>query len=393
MNQIDPLLSATPAADGARPEMPATGETGGNTAFTQLFHSAYSTTASTPATDSPPPDAAALAELFRQPPVLDGKDLPPLTAEGLLAVTGADETDKLPDAVVPDSATPVLALAAFVPPVPPLPTAPVTPTEANVPVTSAVPEAIDKAVKAAIESDTKQPLPAALPQSVDVKQQPVSKFDAAAIDAAWQQLSGTNHQDVTVPLPLPAAEQVAAVERLARTAASVDAPVSLQGPVEAVRQLTAAAPDVVSRTPVPTPVPVPPDHPQWGQAFGERVVWLVNQHATSAQLSLNPPDLGRLDVRINLDQDQARVLFATPHESVREAIEAAVPRLREMLADSGVQLLDVGIERHAGGRQPHPFQAPTPTPLSGRDDSPVTPAVETPAARSGMAVGLVDYFI
>ncbi|TAM46769.1 MAG: hypothetical protein EPN55_04725 [Gammaproteobacteria bacterium] len=389
MNQIDPLLSATPAADGVRPEMPATGETGGNTAFTQLFHSAYSTTAPAPATDSPPPDAAALAELFRQSPVLDGKDLPPLTTEGLSAVTGADETDKLPDAAGTAAPTPVMA--ALLPPTPAIPPVPATPTDANVAATAAVPDAIDKAVKAAIESDTKQPLPAALPQSVDVKQQPASKFDAAAIDAAWQQLSGTNHQDATVPLPLPAAEQVAAVERLARTAASVDAPVSLQSPVEAVRQLTAGAPDVVSRTPAPTPVPVPPDHPQWGQAFGERVVWLVNQHTTSAQLSLNPPDLGRLDVQINLEQDRARLLFATPHESVREAIEAAVPRLREMLADAGVQLLDVGIERHAGGRQPHPFQAPTPS--SGRGDSPVTPAVETPAARSGMAVGLVDYFI
>lgn len=386
MNQIDPLLSATPVADGTRPEAPAAGDT----AFTQLFHSAYSTTAPAPATDNPPPDAAALAELFRQAPVLDGKDLPPLTAEGLAGVIGTSETDALPDAVVPDTATAVPAMAAFAPPVPPIPAVPATPTEANVPVTAAVPEAIDKAVKAAVESDTKQPLPAALPQSVDAKQQPASKFDAATIDAAWQQLSGTNRQDATVPLPLPAVEQAAAVERLARASASVDAPVSLHAPVEAVRPL-AAAPDAALRTPAPTPVPVPPDHPQWGQAFGERVVWLVNQHATSAQLSLNPPDLGRLDVRINLDQDQARVLFATPHESVREAIEAAVPRLREMLADSGVQLLDVGIERHAGGRQPHSFQAPAQP--SGRSDSPATPAAETSAARPGMAVGLVDYFI
>jgi len=389
MNQIDSLLSATPAADGTRPESPATGETGGDTEFTQLFHSAYSTTAPAPAADSPPPDAAALAELFRQPPVLDGKDLPPLTAEGLLAVTGADETDKLPDAA--DTAAPTPVMAALLPPTPTIPPVPATPTDANVAATAAVPDAIDKAVKAAIESDTKQPLPAALPQSVDAKQQPTGKFDAAAIDVAWQQLSGTNHQDATVPLPLPAAEQVAAVERLARTAASVDAPVSLQGPVEAVRQLTAAAPDVVSRAPVPTPVPVPPNHPQWGQAFGERVVWLVNQHTTSAQLSLNPPDLGRLDVQINLEQDRARLLFATPHESVREAIEAAVPRLREMLADAGVQLLDVGVERHAGGRQPHSFQAPGQP--SDRNDPAAAPAAETPVAKPAMAVGLVDYFI
>lgn len=391
MNQIDTLPTATPAADGARPELPATGETGGDAAFTQLFRSAYSTAAPAPVADSPPPDAAAPAGLFRQAPAIDGKDLPPLVAEGPAGAIGASETDKPPDAVVPDAATPTPVMAVFAPPIPSVPSVPVTPIEANVPATTAVADATDMTVKAAIDADTKQPLPAALRQSVEVKQQPGGKFDAPAIDPAWQQLSGANRQDAAVPLPLPAAEQAAAVERLARVSATVDAPVSLQAPVEAVRQLAAAAPDAVSRAPAPAPVPVPPDHPQWGQAFGERVVWLVNQHATSAQLSLNPPDLGRLDVRINLDQDQARVLFATPHESVREAIEAAVPRLREMLADAGVQLLDVGIERHAGGRQPHPFQAPTPP--SDRSDSPAIPAAEMPAAKSGTAIGLVDYFI
>lgn len=389
MSQIDTLLSATPAADGARPELSATGETGGGTAFTQMFHSAYNTAAPATASDSPPPDATALAELFRQAPAIDGKDLPPLVAEGLAGVIGASEADKLPDAAGAAAPTPVMA--ALLPPTPAIPSVPATPTDTNVAATAAVPEAIDKAVKAAIDPDTKQSLPAALPQSVEVKQQSGGKFDAPMIDAAWQQSSAIDPQNTAVPLPLPAAESVAAVERLARMSASVDASVSLPAPVEAVRQLATVMPDTASRMPAPTPVPVPPDHPQWGQAFGERVVWLVNQHATSAQLSLNPPDLGRLDVRINLEQDQARVLFATPHESVREAIEAAVPRLREMLADSGVQLLDVGIERHAGGRQPHAFQ--TPTLPSDRNDPAASPAAETPAAKPVTAVGLVDYFI
>ncbi len=387
MNQIDSLLAATPAADGARPESPATGETGGGTAFTQLFNSAYGTAAPAPATDSPPPDAAALAELFRQAPVLDGKDLPPLAAEDLIGATGASETDKLPDAA--GTTTPAPVMAALLPPAPVMPSVPATPTDAVTTATVAVPEAIDKAVTAAIGPDSKQAPPPALPQSVEVKQQSGGQFDASMVDATWQQLSGTDYQNATLAPALPAAESAAAMERLVRAPVSIDAPVSLHAPVEAARQMPAAAPDVASR--MPAPVPVPPDHPQWGQAFGERVVWLVNQHATSAQLSLNPPDLGRLDVRINLDQDQARVLFATPHESVREAIEAAVPRLREMLADSGVQLLDVGIERHAGGRQPHLFQAPNPS--SDRNAPAATPVAEAPAAKPAMAVGLVDYFI
>lgn len=149
-------------------------------------------------------------------------------------------------------------------------------------------------------------------------------------------------------------------------------------------------PTDTSRVPVTAPaIPVPVNHPQWEQALGERVLWCVNRNSSTAQLSLNPPDLGPLEIRISLDQDRAHVLFVSPHETVREAISAAVPRLQDMLGEAGIQLLDVGIERHASGRQPQAFLPPAPHGTGASEES----AADVTGLGTRMAVGLVDYYI
>ena len=149
-------------------------------------------------------------------------------------------------------------------------------------------------------------------------------------------------------------------------------------------------PTDTSRVPVTAPaIPVPVNHPQWEQALGERVVWLVNRHSSTAQLSLNPPDLGPLEIRISLDQDRAHVLFVSPHETVRETIGAAIPRLQDMLGEAGIRLLDVGIERHADGRQPQTFLPPAPHGTGASEES----AADAMGLGTRMAVGLVDYYI
>lgn len=83
--------------------------------------------------------------------------------------------------------------------------------------------------------------------------------------------------------------------------------------------------------------------PDWGQAVGQRVVWLVGQQQHTAELQLNPPHLGPLEVRLTLGSDQVNATFISHHPAVREAIEAALPKLRDMLADSGIMLGNVSV--------------------------------------------------
>jgi flagellar hook-length control protein FliK len=85
------------------------------------------------------------------------------------------------------------------------------------------------------------------------------------------------------------------------------------------------------------------DSGQWGSGLGDKVVWMVGSQTQGAELRLNPPALGPLEVRVSMSDGQATLSFMTPHAPVREALEAAAPRLREMLGDSGISLGNVSV--------------------------------------------------
>jgi flagellar hook-length control protein FliK len=96
----------------------------------------------------------------------------------------------------------------------------------------------------------------------------------------------------------------------------------------------------------------------WDQGVGEKLVWMTSQKLQVAELTLNPPDLGPLKISITLDQNQASAQFVSAHASVREAIESAMPRLREMLADSGITLGNTSVGTDAFREQAQPQQRP-----------------------------------
>lgn len=92
---------------------------------------------------------------------------------------------------------------------------------------------------------------------------------------------------------------------------------------------------------------VPPQHPGWNQAVGDRLQWMVGHHIQSANVRLDPPELGRLDVHIQLHKDHASIVFTAPNQQVRDALESAVPRLREMMNDVGLSLGDVNVSQES----------------------------------------------
>lgn len=84
-------------------------------------------------------------------------------------------------------------------------------------------------------------------------------------------------------------------------------------------------------------------HPNWGKAMGEKIMWMANQQLSSADIRLDPPELGSLQVKIQVQQDQATVTFVSPHPQVRELLDQQVTRLREMFAEQGLQLGQVNV--------------------------------------------------
>ena len=144
--------------------------------------------------------------------------------------------------------------------------------------------------------------------------------------------------------------------------------------------IAAQATDIGSSTPtrgVPEPsavVQTRVGERGWDQAVGDKLVWMVNQKLQVAQLHLNPPDLGPLKIAISLDQNQASAQFFSAHASVREALEVAMPRLREMLADSGITLgnTSVGAEAFREPTQQQPRAQVVQTGTVVADSGPVS---------------------
>ncbi|WP_460829766.1 flagellar hook-length control protein FliK, partial [Massilia agilis] len=78
--------------------------------------------------------------------------------------------------------------------------------------------------------------------------------------------------------------------------------------------------------------------PAWDNQVGQKIVWMVAGGEQSASLTLNPPDLGPMQVVLSVTGDQASVAFSSNQQEVRHALENALPRLREMMGESGISL-------------------------------------------------------
>jgi flagellar hook-length control protein FliK len=99
-------------------------------------------------------------------------------------------------------------------------------------------------------------------------------------------------------------------------------------------------------------IETPVRNPAFAAELGNKVVWLASRQGQFAELSLNPPQMGALEVRLNLSgSGDASAQFFSPNPIVREAIDSALPRLREMLAQAGINLGEAEVREHAFGRR------------------------------------------
>ena len=72
---------------------------------------------------------------------------------------------------------------------------------------------------------------------------------------------------------------------------------------------------------------------------------------SGAQIRITPQNMGPIEVRVQMQNDQATIAFTAQHGATREAIDAALPRLREMLSDQNVNVVDVDISQHSFAEQ------------------------------------------
>jgi len=112
----------------------------------------------------------------------------------------------------------------------------------------------------------------------------------------------------------------------------------------------AATPKTANALPVNQPIAM--HQSGWTEEVVNRVMYLSSVNLKAADIQLQPAELGRLDIRVNMVPDQqTQVTFMSAHPSVREALDGQMHRLRDMFAQQGMGQVDVNVSDQSRGWQ------------------------------------------
>lgn len=358
-----PLPSASPAPAALPAASPATGATATRVATAGAAQDAA----------APGPDANLLFDLL-----MGGQQEAAAMAlpSAAPAVTRAAAGEHQHEPAVADPLSSVLAQMPQLPqmpqpmPVPAVPTPP--PVAVTDPATAAAAAAAIVALPFALSTGG-QGLPVTAPDSAPSASAPFSL--PAAVSAAVRPEAGLADAPALRLPPIqqgfvpPAADMAGSpLQEFAAmvadpAAATVDAatPVS-SAPVNAMHALGAAQP-----ASTPTVAPAIPQLSQpadpangYDDGFSGHVAWLAGQRIGQAEIRVVPEHLGAIDIRLQMDGNNVRAEFHSSQPEVRQALEASLPRLREMLGQHGLQLAHAGVgqgqsgQRQSGNGSPQP---------------------------------------
>ena len=198
-------------------------------------------------------------------------------------------------------------------------------------------------------SESAKNVPAADPQhAVDPRQAPEVRRDADPVTIAGAAQSAKpespaapvfkpempEHRQEAMPAPPSPSGNIAALAQTAQTTHSPTA-MAVAAHLEQLAQ--------------------PFGTPAWDDGFSSRIVWMAKNEVQSAAIRVNPPDLGPIEVKLTLTNDQgtqttsASVQFSAAHAFTRDAIESALPRLREMLQQNGIALGNTSVDAGNAG--------------------------------------------
>jgi flagellar hook-length control protein FliK len=208
----------------------------------------------------------------------------------------------------------------------------------------------------------------------------VPAADQAASAALVSTLDQGGEQDAAMPTKTEAfADKLTALSQAMST------------PAQTARPVTASVPGQ----------PLSPQAGNFSEAVVDKVMWMSSQNLKTADIQMEPAQLGKLEVRIDMTQDQTQVTFASPHADVREALENGSQRLRELFAQQGMNLANVNVSDQSSGQAWQQSQQGAQNEgsrrgrggaASGGEDEAVANVAETRGSATLAARSLVDYY-
>ena len=80
---------------------------------------------------------------------------------------------------------------------------------------------------------------------------------------------------------------------------------------------------------------------------------MISQKLQQFDISLDPPELGNMQVRVNLQGEQASVNFIVQNQQAKEALDQNMHKLKEMLAEQGVDVGDANVDQQSQHSDSH----------------------------------------
>ena len=128
----------------------------------------------------------------------------------------------------------------------------------------------------------------------------------------------------------------------------------------------------------------------------ERVSSMLSINNKEAEIRLDPPEMGSMQIRIRSDAEQAQINFVVQNQQAKEALEQSMPRLREMLAQQGLELGESTISYgQSGGENPEQSDGGTQAGLAnnesvnGENDEQANSASQSSRQQSSSSI---DYY-
>ncbi len=144
-----------------------------------------------------------------------------------------------------------------------------------------------------------------------------------AVNLAETQGQRSGEQRPGAAPPLPSLEPGAVLATPTRPTINIATPVQVQSPQSA---------------PADVPIQTPVGEPGFDDAIADRVWVMTQARLSNAEIRLTPAELGPVRIQVAVDDGTANVTFQAAQAATREAIEQALPRLRELFAENGLSL-------------------------------------------------------
>jgi flagellar hook-length control protein FliK len=161
----------------------------------------------------------------------------------------------------------------------------------------------------------------------------------------------------------PAQTAPAFVQQLQQVQQATEASLPQSAVVQPLTQAatTSASPALLSARPADSVMtwqtPLTLTEPGAAQQLKDRVMVQIQQKLQTAEVQLYPEELGSIQIKMNLQQDQLSVQFVVQQQAAKEALEQQMPKLRDLLEEQGITLTEGQVEQRQSGAQQEQRQA------------------------------------